>query len=74
MDEASDAEDADDDAESDDTPSGAEPIAVADDAPDATKDADAGKDGGDMTVSMWHAMQAPLFPEADESEEDESGA
>ena len=68
--EVSDAEDADEDAESDDTPSGAEPIAVADDAPDATKDADAGKDGGDMTVSMWHAMQAPLFPEAEETEED----
>ena len=72
VDEASDAEDANDDAESDDTPSGAEPIAVADDAPDATKDADAGKGGGDMTVSMWHAMQAPLFPEAEETEEDDA--
>ncbi len=26
-----------------------------------------------QTVSMWHAMQAPLFPEADE-EKDENGA
>ncbi len=58
--EGSDAGDAGEDAEGDETPSGAA------DASDA--------DGGDTTVDMWHAMQAPLFPEPDESEEDESGA
>jgi len=69
--EAGDAVDAEEDTESDDAPTGAAPTATAEDASDAADNANAGDDGGDMTVSMWHAMQAPLFPEA---EEEENGA
>ena len=68
--EAGDAVDAEEDTESDDAPTGAAPTATAEDASDAAENANAGDDGGDMTVSMWHAMQAPLFPE----EEEENGA
>ncbi len=68
--EAGDAVDAEGDTESDDAPTGAAPTATAEDASDAAENANAGDDGGDMTVSMWHAMQAPLFPE----EEEENGA
>ena len=67
--EAGDAVDAEEDTESDDAPTGAAPTATAEDASDAAENANAGDDGGDMTVSMWHAMQAPLFPEAEEEEE-----
>ena len=70
--EAGDAVDAEEDTESDDAPTGAAPTATAEDASDAAENANAGDDGGDMTVSMWHAMQAPLFPE--EEEEEENGA
>ena len=68
--EAGDAVDSEEDTESDDAPTGAAPTATAEDASDAADNANAGDDGGDMTVSMWHAMQAPLFPE----EEEENGA
>ena len=70
--EAGDAVDAEEDTESDDAPTGAAPTATAEDASDAADNANAGDDGDDMTVSMWHAMQAPLFPE--EEEEEENGA
>ena len=42
---------------------------------DPVDDADDAGEGasGDTTVSMWHAMQAPLFPEPDEPK-DEEGA
>ncbi len=70
VDDAVETGDAGEDAESDDAPSGAAPTAVVEEAPSAVEEADAGDDGSDMTVSMWHAMQAPLFPEAEESEED----
>ena len=39
---------------------------------DAAKDAEAGDGPGDTTVSMWHAMQAPLFPEPDGSEDEDT--
>ena len=71
--EAGDAVDSEEDTESDDAPTGAAPTATAEDASDAADNANAGDDGGDMTVSMWHAMQAPLFPE-EEEEEEENGA
>ena len=69
--EAGDAVASEEDRESDDAPTGAAPTATAEDASDAADNANAGDDGGDMTVSMWHAMQAPLFPE---EEEEENGA
>ena len=59
------AGDGDEDAESDDTPSGAAPVAeAAEDDPDAAANVAEG-----TTLSMWHIMDAPLFPEADEEEE-----
>ena len=62
--EASDAGDAEEDAES---------LDAAEESPEATEDSNA--DGGsDTTVSMWHAMQAPLFSELEEPEEDGSDA
>ena len=68
--EGSDAGDADEDAEGDETPSGTSPVAEAaeDDSDPAANVAEG------TTLSMWHIMDAPLFPEAEEPEEDESGA
>ena len=64
-DDAVEAGDADEDAESDDTPSGAAPVAeAAEDESDTAANVAEG-----TTLSMWHIMDAPLFPEADEEEE-----
>ena len=62
---ALEAGDTDEDAEIDDTPSGAAPVAeAAEDESDAAANVAEG-----TTLSMWHIMDAPLFPEADEEEE-----
>ena len=62
---ALEAGDADDAAGSDDTPSGAAPVAeAAEDDPDAAANVTEG-----TTLSMWHIMDAPLFPEAEEEED-----
>ena len=64
---AVEAEDAVEDAVENDAPASA----TVEDAPDAAESADA--DGAsDTTVSMWHAMQAPLFPEPGEPEEEDA--
>ena len=48
-------------------PDGDEDAGGASDAPETS--------GGDeTTVSMWHAMQAPLFPDKENEEEEEGGA
>ena len=60
---AEDTGDADEDTESLDGPAGASP--VAEDVPDPAANVAEG-----TTLSMWHIMDAPLFPEADEEEED----
>ena len=64
--EDSEAGDADEAAESDETPSGTSPVAEA-----AEDDSDTAANVAEgTTLSMWHIMDAPLFPEAEESEED----
>ncbi|MCY4447359.1 MAG: DNA gyrase subunit A [Chloroflexi bacterium] len=64
--EDSEAGDADEAVESDETPSGTSPVAeVAEDDSDPAANVAEG-----TTLSMWHIMDAPLFPEAEESEED----
>ncbi len=55
----------DEDDESDEAPSGAAPVAEApEDGPDPSANVTEG-----TTLSMWHIMDAPLFPEADEEED-----
>ncbi len=64
--EDSDAGDADEAAESDEAPSGTSPVAEA-----AEDDSDTAANVAEgTTLSMWHIMDAPLFPETEESEED----
>ncbi len=63
--EAEDTLEADGALEADDTPSGAAPVAeAAEDDSDPAANVTEG-----TTLSMWHIMDAPLFPEADEEEE-----